>query len=649
MATSSTFSTRIQTLKYNIEVIENSTSIPDNTSSITVYVKAWCTSGAHTFVGTSYCTINGTNYRQDVASTQIRQQPVTIFTKSVTIPHNADGTKSIYVEARLFDDGLHDYISIYNGFTVVLSNIPRGASLTNAESFNDEGNPTIKYNNPAGNAVTTLQACITNSSGTVIVAYRDISKRGTSYTFNLTTAERNALRNATPNSNALDVKFQIKTVCYGTTFTSAQSASMSIVNANPVASGITYKDTNATTVAVTTDNQKIVQNKSNLQINFASLTALKGASLTSVAVTINSVTKSVALSGSSTSNVSLNWGTVNTSQNIIASIQLTDSRGNNAMTTLMISVYEYHSPFNACTAKRVSNFYDETILTGNIHFSSLGGHNHITASWEYKLRSSSTWTAGGSITQDEEIHINLDNTKSYDVRFTATDVWETSIAVRIVPVGTPMLFFDTELNSIGVKAMPKGTDQIAVGANMHLLSQSGNLIAQLVRATSGNEQFPIMMFYTDAPSGSQKNLMQLQTTGYGAMMLMSSYQGVNTIQLTGGSGNIRCVDLTQTSSRKVKDNITEMPLAEAVKILQLTAVAFDYKIADSKDHRGFIAEDVNEIIPQLVTEETENAPAGLNYLEMIPYLQTVIKAQEERIKALEDRLADLEKKLENNK
>ena len=109
------------------------------------------------------------------------------------------------------------------------------------------------------------------------------------------------------------------------------------------------------------------------------------------------------------------------------------------------------------------------------------------------------------------------------------------------------------------------------------------------------------------------------------------------IQCLGSSGNITCVSLTQTSSRKVKENIK--PMEDFKKILDLDAVSFDFKNKNrGTDKRGFIAEDVAKVLPNLVTEETEQLPASLDYLGMIPYLQAVIKDQEKRIQALEKKV-----------
>lgn len=132
----------------------------------------------------------------------------------------------------------------------------------------------------------------------------------------------------------------------------------------------------------------------------------------------------------------------------------------------------------------------------------------------------------------------------------------------------------------------------------------------------------------------------VDSSGHGNLALFNS-SGTNNILAKAQNGNITCVSLTQTSSRKVKENIK--PIEDAGKILELDAVSFDYKDkAQGTNKRGFIAEDVAEILPNLVTPETDETPATLDYIGMIPYLQAVIKEQDERIKALEDKINKLE-------
>lgn len=129
----------------------------------------------------------------------------------------------------------------------------------------------------------------------------------------------------------------------------------------------------------------------------------------------------------------------------------------------------------------------------------------------------------------------------------------------------------------------------------------------------------------------------------GASMGLTDSAGTINILFSGDTGNVRCVTLTQTSSRKVKDNIKPLEPEEAAKILKLEAVSFDYKNKElGTNKRGFIAEDVAKVLPNLVKPETETEPAALDYVGMIPYLQDIIKKQEARITALEEKIKSME-------
>ena len=130
-------------------------------------------------------------------------------------------------------------------------------------------------------------------------------------------------------------------------------------------------------------------------------------------------------------------------------------------------------------------------------------------------------------------------------------------------------------------------------------------------------------------SGSKDGILYLFDNG-----------GSTTINALAQTGKITCVSLVQTSSRKVKDNIK--PIEDAAKILELNAVAFDYKQKDrGVNKRGFIAEDVEKVLPNLVSQENGDTPASLDYLGMIPYLQTIIKDHEKRIADLEEKINEL--------
>ena len=145
-------------------------------------------------------------------------------------------------------------------------------------------------------------------------------------------------------------------------------------------------------------------------------------------------------------------------------------------------------------------------------------------------------------------------------------------------------------------------------------------------------------------AGNERGRFFVGSDGDSLLYLFNS-SGTGTILCKGQNGNVTCVSVTQTSSRKVKKNIENID--DANKILDLQAVKFDFINEElGTDQRGFIAEDVAEVLPNLVSGS--ETPA-INYTGMIPYLQAVVKDQAAQIKKLDERIAALEKMLQSDK
>ena len=487
MATSPYFSTSNPYIEYDIHVDEISTDITNNTSYIRVWVIVWRTNTGYTTYGsgTCYCTINGTSYSQSISPSQTitYESDTLIFDKYLTIPHDSDGKKSIYVDAKISHDR---FSSSYNGFTVTLSDIPRKATITNAPDFNDTSNPTISYSNPAGSAATTLQACISLDGSTASVAYRDISKTGTSYTFNLTSAERNTLLAATPNSSSKTVYFIVKTVLGGVTYTSSVAKTMTVISANPTISGASYQDTNATTIAITGNNQKIIEAQSTVQFSFTTLTALKYATLVEVKVTVNGVTQTLALSGTSQSNKTINFGTINSSSNLNATVVLKDSRGNTTTQSIAITMLEWKLPSAVITCKRKYNYYSETYLTVNSTYSSLDSHNTLTIQYRYKETTAGSYGSWATAADGVQQTLTLDNTKEWNVQVKLTDVIGTTTYNLKVMIGIPIMFIDRKRRSVSVNGFPNEDMQFLADRRLSLKDMNQNIVADLWSFTDGS-------------------------------------------------------------------------------------------------------------------------------------------------------------------
>lgn len=96
---------------------------------------------------------------------------------------------------------------------------------------------------------------------------------------------------------------------------------------------------------------------------------------------------------------------------------------------------------------------------------------------------------------------------------------------------------------------------------------------------------------------------------------------------------------TCSSSRRYKDNIKNLSPHLAQQVLQLNPVSFTYKQEKSGHSTyGLIAEEVELILPQLVTYKEDGQPETIMYQHLIPLLLHVIKQQDLRLSALEAKM-----------
>ena len=158
-------------VKLSLSCTQNSQSVANNTSNVTVKATAsWTWGSWNEYKKPGYVIIDGTKYSftsnfNPNATTTGSQ---VIFTKTVDVKHNADGSKTLAYSGS-YTTGVSSGTITASG-SKVLTTIPRQANLTAAPNFNDEGNPAITYSNPAGTAATSLQACIASVDGQTISA-----------------------------------------------------------------------------------------------------------------------------------------------------------------------------------------------------------------------------------------------------------------------------------------------------------------------------------------------------------------------------------------------------------------------------------------------------------------------------------------------
>ena len=453
---------------------EESTSVEDNTSYILVSASQQIGNGSWTSSGASTLQIYWFDNNQNSAgkllksvsaNSQSAYQAISV-SKHVTAPHKSDGTLSGYAKAVWTKGGSSSYTPNSGNVSTsntVLTEIPRAATITNAPNFNDTQNPTITYSNPAGSYATSLQVAIYDNTGTTAYAsYRDVAIDGTTYTFNLTTTEKNALLNASTTVNSLPIRYYIKTVIGGNTYSTYKDATFTVSDANPTFTA-TYQDTNSTVTAITGDDQLIVRNKSTLQINVASLSAKKGATISSVTATINGVSYTGTISGTS---ATIAVGTINVAENTTAAVKVTDSRSNATTQNLAITVANWELPTGIITLARQSNYYSETDIKVDGNYSSVDGHNSMTIKVREKKVGTSTWSSYTTLQDNVTTTLTLDNLYQWDVQVQIKDLFGTTTYNLVLNIGMPMVYYDVNKRSVGVNKFPENNSTLEVAGQI---------------------------------------------------------------------------------------------------------------------------------------------------------------------------------------
>ena len=217
------------------------------------------------------------------------------------------------------------------------------------------------------------------ANGTEIANNWTIS--GTSYTGICAVSSQNQLYATRPNAQSATYKVR---VVYGASEQVKQGGTFSIRgNEIPDFNGLTYYDGNETTLAVTGNNQQIVQGLSTLNASFPLATATHGAgSIAKYIIECNGARiEKTATTGTS---AVVSVGVVNSSENVNLKVSAIDSRGLSTAQTVTVTMLSHGIPSANVTLERVNNYEDEAYLKVNGSVSSIDGKNTMTIKYRYK-------------------------------------------------------------------------------------------------------------------------------------------------------------------------------------------------------------------------------------------------------------------------
>jgi len=444
MAASGTIQQAIRT-GYRLQIVweVTSQSVANNTSSVTAKVQLVSTGSSYTINSSASksgsLTINGTKYTFNFTAALSGSQTKTIYTKTVTVAHGSDGTKTCAFSATA---GINVTLSgtYYGNITAsgngTFNTIARAStisSVTGSVSVNGTNTVTVEISR--------------KSSGfthTVVFAFGSYSKTttgvGTSTSYAIPTSWLNAIPNATSGT----AKVTVTTYSGNTKIGSAVSKNFTLTvpaSVVPTIGSVAVNDT--TTHQATFGN--MVQSKSKPKWTITASGALGS--------TIK--TYKTEFEGKSYSGATPTGSAITGSGTVTAKITVTDSRGRTATTNKTWTVVAYTAPriisFQGfrCLADGTEN-YDGTYLSAAVNFSvsPVSSKNAASYTIEYKLQTATTWTAltSGSVYALNDTIISasgafgVDN--SFDIRLSVTDSFGTVRSTFEIPTAFTLLDFN---------------------------------------------------------------------------------------------------------------------------------------------------------------------------------------------------------------
>lgn len=407
---------------YNLclDVITNSQNVANNTSNVTVNIRLVSLGSSYTIKATSTrngsVTINGTKYSFTFTSALTGNENKTLYTTTVDIPHNADGTKTLSVSASC-DLGV-TLTNVYYGNTTVsgsttLTTIPRSTPVTISGSGTFGSSKWIGHYRTSTAFTVTLRYVCGSSSGTIV------SKSATNETY---WTPPKSLQSEIPKSTSTTITIYCDTY-NGSTLIGTSSTSFTCNIASdcvPTISGGVFS-------CVETGEQTYYQTVNRMRAEIYCSGAY-GSTITKYVMTVD---------GQSITNYgNIIWtGYLTGSGYKDIVLTITDSRGKTATKTWSGAIYvtEYFKPkIYSFTCKRMG--YDDD---GSYVISNLGTHGYIsydalfhsngtnkTIKMQYKPTSSTSWTTVSLSAQnmtDYRFSTSLSTSSAYDLKLILTD------------------------------------------------------------------------------------------------------------------------------------------------------------------------------------------------------------------------------------
>lgn len=460
MASSGTIQQAIRT-GYRLQIAWSvgSQSVANNTSSVTAKVQLVSTGASYTINSSASksgsLTINGTKYTFSFSAALSGNQTKTLYTKTVTIAHNADGSKTcafastIGIKVTLGGTYYDDVTASGNG---TFDTIPRATTPTiSASSVNMGASITINMPRAASAFTHTLTYKFGNATGTIG------SGLGTRKAWEVPLTLANQIPSGTSGTCAITCKTYNGSTLIGTkTVSFKANVPASVV---PTISAVSMAETVSGLAA---QFGAFVQGKSKVKISITAAGAY-GSTIKTYKANVD---------GKDYSGAAPTTGTLSSGSKTVT-ITVTDSRGRTAKTTKTLTVVAYSAPtIPILSAVRAladgTDNYEGQHGKIALSFSvaSVGGKNTSIYTLEYKAKSATSWTAlqaGTGFTLSETIItedalFSVDS--AFDIRLSVKDYFTTIRKAVEIPTAFTLLDFNASGRGIAFGKVSELTEGV---------------------------------------------------------------------------------------------------------------------------------------------------------------------------------------------
>lgn len=387
-------------LSLSISTSQGTQSVANNTTQLTVNVNISWTYGSYDHYGSSkYVTINGKTYyfsSVKINPNRTTSGSQTLYSTTVTIPHNSDGTKTVSIYASVTTATSSGTVTASR--SVTLTTIPRATT------------PSLSASSVALGSVVTISTPRASSAFTHSLHYRIGSGSWVAIATNVGTSHSwtvpKSIANSFPSATSGSLTIRCITYDDGDQVGDAKTVTLTVTIPNTAEfkpSVGTVSVSEAVQAVTTAFGSRYVQGLSQLNVDIEASGAY-GSTIRSYSTSVDGVTYN---SNAFTSNV------INASGTLSVTVTVSDSRGRTASKTVNISVVEYKPPaitgmsYQQCDADGTANptgTSTKISITGQV--SSVSSQNSRTLTLKWKKSTDSAYQTRTLTTSDWDFTVS---------------------------------------------------------------------------------------------------------------------------------------------------------------------------------------------------------------------------------------------------